>query len=110
MGIFVAAAYMMIKWCVDKGYSMLVNCMGTHKGHWKLVNSMRQTSTSIESLIKREQNMAADWLAKKALQDKNQLHWLPHQMSQELKALLRQTYKQLADRSCLGRSDLCPLL
>ncbi|GAA0145346.1 hypothetical protein LIER_05564 [Lithospermum erythrorhizon] len=46
----IAAAYIMLKWCIDT--PLLVNCMETHKGHWKLPDQISRELKALLSLEK----------------------------------------------------------
>ncbi|GAA0170998.1 hypothetical protein LIER_25139 [Lithospermum erythrorhizon] len=97
------AALKVLTWCIAKGYSqlmvetdsaMLAQMVRSKKAHRASINNIAHichlvdSSGSTLSYIYREQNMAANWVAKEAMQGRSNRVWEPPDEPLRLRALL----------------------
>ncbi|GAA0152030.1 hypothetical protein LIER_37404 [Lithospermum erythrorhizon] len=97
------AALKVLQWCFDQGYQnlevesdslSLVQMIASQNYHWSTYNLMKEVTNLLLSTkskithIKREQNKAADMLAREAMNLKGSLIFLPHQIGKKIKGLI----------------------
>ncbi|GAA0174627.1 hypothetical protein LIER_41756 [Lithospermum erythrorhizon] len=96
------AAYHILKWCVIRGFTdlrvetdslLLSQMLRIQKAHWLRHNmvvqviSLLQVCRSELTHVWREQNQAADWVAKVALSERRSFSWRSHEVDGKLRSL-----------------------